>query len=202
MPIRKNLRGKKFHRLIVVAALKKRQNGHVVWKCRCECGMLAFATSTNLINEKVKSCGCLKKELLTVHGHASRQVKSSTYSVWRGVIDRCTNPKQAAYQDYGGRGIKVCERWLKFENFLADMGERPEGKELDRKNNDGDYEPNNCRWVTHRSNMNNTRRNVYITHEGKTRTLSQWARKTGMNRNTLKARIRMGWSISEVLATC
>ncbi len=106
---------------------------------------------------------------------------SDTYRVWAGVIQRCTNTKSKGYKDYGGRGITVCARWRhSFENFLADMGERPEGLTLDRRDNNGPYSPENCRWVTHFVQMGNTRRNVWVTYLGETRYLSAWARYFGV----------------------
>ncbi len=114
--------------------------------------------------------------------------------------DRCENPKNRQYSDYGGRGIKVCDRWLNFQNFLDDMGERP-SKELtlDRENNDGNYCPENCRWATKIQQVRNKRDNLMITHNGTTRTLIEWSELTGVMRQTISYRLKHGWSVEEAL---
>jgi hypothetical protein len=106
-----------------------------------------------------------------------------------------------SWPDYGGRGIKICDSWKKFENFLADMGERPAGMQLDRVDNNGNYEPSNCRWSTPTQNCNNRRSSHYIEHNGERRTISQWARVAGIPRDTLTFRLDSGWSVSEALST-
>lgn len=118
---------------------------------------------------------------------------------WRGMIDRCNNPQHKNYHRYGGRGIKVCERWLTFKNFLEDMGERPEGMTLDRINNDGDYEPSNCRWATPKEQAQNTSTNVNITINGETHCLTEWSRISGINCKTLRRRLQNGWDHNDLL---
>jgi len=113
---------------------------------------------------------------------------------------RCLNKNTPAYENYGGRGIKVCDRWLNsFENFLADMGNRPDGLMLERMNNDGNYEPSNCKWGTRLEQNNNTRKTIRIEFDGKTMTLRDWSEKTGICKETLASRFYAGWSVSEIL---
>ena len=112
---------------------------------------------------------------------------------------RCFNPNEPNYHHYGGRGITVCERWMNFKNFLEDMGERPEGMSLDRINNDGDYEPGNCRWVDQRTQLRNKRTNVFLEHEGRRMTVQDWSKETGICFSTLRRRIKMGWPSHKVL---
>lgn len=135
------------------------------------------------------------------HGHASGGRVSLTYQVWDSMKQRCENPNAQAYPSYGGRGIKICKRWHKFKNFLADMGEKPTGKQLDRKNNDGNYEPSNCRWATRKQQANNRRNSRKITYKGKTRTVAQWSQRLGMKTWVLYDRLGLGWSTKKALET-
>lgn len=192
---RPSLAGKRFGSLIVVKRFGSKQGG-AAWLCRCNCGQRTIIRGSSLRAGLTKSCGCQKNRDKVTHGLSS----SPTYSTWQAMLTRCNNPKSKSYSRYGGRGIKVCKRWLKFENFLADMGEKPIGKEIDRRDNDGNYEPSNCRWVTHRKNSNNRVKNRKVTFEGKTLTLSQWARKLCKKVSTLSWRYRQGWNPREVLA--
>ena len=124
---------------------------------------------------------------------------SKTYKVRHNMLQRTTNKRNTRFANYGGRGISVCDRWKKFENFLADMGECEVGKTLDRRNNDGNYEPGNCRWSTLKEQNNNTRWNHLVSWRGETRTVSQWATVTGICANTLLYRIRRGWTTERAL---
>lgn len=140
-----DLTGQRFGRLLVIG-LESRNKHRSHWKCQCDCGNEKIAEMGQLHNGHTKSCGCLRKELNTVHG----KFNCSEYRSWQAMKSRCENKNTTRYVDYGGRGIKVCERWSKsFENFYIDMGNKPSKKHsIDRKNNDGNYEPDNCRWAT------------------------------------------------------
>lgn len=125
--------------------------------------------------------------------------RSQLYGTWAMMRARCSNPDHKAYPDYGGRGVTVCERWKSFENFIADMGERPAGMTLDRIDNDKGYSPENCRWATRKQQNNNSRKNRLLTHEGRTQTLSAWAGEAGLSRGALLKRLARGWTLAESL---
>lgn len=128
--------------------------------CRCDCGYIKKIFSTHVLTGRTKSCGCYRLEVKTIHGNATPTVGiSRTYNSWRSTKARCYQKKQPYYFNYGGRGIKMCDRWKNsFENFLADMGKRPPGKFLDRIDVDKDYKPGNCKWVTRAESSSNERR--------------------------------------------
>ena len=126
--------------------------------------------------------------------------RTSLHNTWCTMIERCTNPKSGKWSVYGGRGIRVCERWLTFELFLADMGERPSAKHsLDRIDVDGDYEPGNCRWATQREQQRNRRNNHIVEYRGERACLAEWAERTGIRHHTILYRLRSGWSVDEAL---
>jgi len=159
-------------------------------------------------------CGCGRKDQIRVdsgklrskacfactrrkprHGYSH----TKTYRVWQSIRDRCFNSNAKAYPNYGGRGIQVCDRWGVFENFLADMGEMPPKMSIGRIDNDGDYEPKNCRWETRKQQNNNSRQNVFLTYMGITQTTAQWAELIGAKPHALRNRLRLGMSIKDAL---
>jgi hypothetical protein len=136
------------------------------------------------------------------HGYAKRGAKTPTYKTWESMIRRCTMPSQDSYPIYGGRGISVCERWRDFENFLADMGEKPDGMTIERNDGDGDYEPGNCRWASQQEQQRNRRGNRFLTHNGITATVAEWSDRTGIKSATIRTRIdKFKWSAEEALRT-
>ena len=127
--------------------------------------------------------------------------RSGTYRSWTSMWTRCTNPKAKEWLYYGGRGIKVCERWKQFKNFLADMGERPPHYTIERKDSNGDYIPSNCEWVTRKQQARNTSRNVFLSFNGETKTVAEWAETIGLKNGTLHFRLVKGWSVEKALTT-
>ena len=157
-----DLTGQRFGAMVVGRA-EKGKRGEPRWLCRCQCGGQTITYAGKLRSGHTKSCGCLTRELSahrrTTHGHTQRRRDTPEYRSWRGMRNRCHCPDNVSYKNYGGRGIQVCDRWREsFENFLADTGPRPEGMSLDRIDNDGDYEPMNCRWATPAQQRANRRR--------------------------------------------
>jgi hypothetical protein len=134
------------------------------------------------------------------HGHAVNNLLSPTYVTWHSMKQRCRDKNHSAYFKYGGRGITFCDRWLNFNNFLCDMGERPTGKTLDRINNNGNYEPTNCKWSTKKEQARNTRKNRYIDFNGKKITIAELSDKIGVNQGVLRGRINNGYSMDKVLS--
>jgi hypothetical protein len=208
-----DITGQKFNRLTAMWPAGKSKCG-VVWLCLCDCGKMVPIPAARMKNGTTMSCGCARVEgyaklskSKTRHGHAKTKtgVKSAEYLAWERMQGRCRQPASKDYKYYGGRGIRVCDRWLGehgFENFLADMGPKPKGLTLDRwPDVNGNYEPSNCRWATWKEQQNNKTDNHNITHEGKTMTLTQWAESSGLTYTQLHGRLDLGWSMEEALNT-
>lgn len=192
--------GQRFGRLVVLAVAFRRKKKTYV-NCRCDCGGEATVEMYHLQDGHTTSCGCMR----AVKGATTRRThgKSGTkeYHAWVSMTDRCYNPNAGKFRHYGGRGIKVCERWrTSSAAFLADMGKAPSPKhELDRIDVNGDYSPANCRWATRSQQMRNTRFNHRITFEGRTLLLVEWGEVTGLGRNVIGFRLKRGWSVKDAL---
>lgn len=184
-----------FGRLKVMCRNGSNDKGRAMWKCQCKCGKIVVILGSSLRTGNTTSCGCLRTDFLTT-GVANRRhglSRTPTYEAWKAMFQRCYNPKHKSYGDYGGRGITVCERWREsFDNFLADMGERPKGKHsIDRfPNQNGNYEPGNCRWATWKEQHRNRRNNMLVTSNGVTKTAPEWSEETGVTAPTIKWRAK------------
>ncbi|KKN91286.1 hypothetical protein LCGC14_0221540 [marine sediment metagenome] len=202
-----NLIGKRFGRLVVIKRIINNNGKNAKWLCICDCGNETSVLSSHLIRNNIKSCGCLQREMTSVkntkHGHLKNGRVSTIYRSWTNMKTRCVNRKYNEYESYGGRGITVCKRWLKFKNFNYDMGKRwKPGLQIDRINNDKGYCKENCRWVTSKINNRNKRKNLYKTHRGKTKLVIEWAKEHDIPYKTLWARLyRYGWSTEKALTT-
>ena len=176
-----------------------------VWVCECECGESRKVREDHLRKAAIRSCGCLNQEKRgasqRVHGESWK--KSVEYQTWCGIRNRCRNKNDEAYARYGGRGIRVCDRWLGptgYAAFLKDMGRRPAScSSIDRIDNDGDYSPENCRWATDKIQNRNTRVTKHLTYQGETRPLSEWAEIKGILAATIHNRSYLGWSVEDAL---
>lgn len=204
-----DLTGREFTRLRVV---RRDPNGRgTVWVCLCDprlggCGNETSVTPTALRSENTRSCGCLKSDLsraTAVHGHSRKHQRTKEYATWCAMLDRCYRPANKHFDRYGGRGISVCDRWRhNFSAFIADMGLRPSDKHsIDRyPDNDGNYEPGNCRWATRSEQMRNTSLNTTVVRDGKRTTLVDVADESGVNLGTLKARLRKGLDLDAAVS--
>lgn len=218
-----DLTGRRFGKLEVLEYVG-RKRGHSWWKCKCDCGNESIVRYQCLITGGTKSCGCMEHENRVnnmKNNHVKNRIsvssdyfeqhganyKNPLYIIWKGLMARCYNAKNTAYRNYGGRGIKVCDRWLKanhgFENFVKDMGERP-GKEysIDRIDVNGDYTPENCRWATRIQQANNTRKNNHVWWKGREMTPHEVSVELGLYYGTVLKWLREGLDINIAIMNC
>ena len=204
MSARKDLANKKFNRLTVIKYSHSDERGEAHWVCKCDCGNMRTVRGSCLRMGRSQSCGCYRKEnnskrmlgtkICVTHGMS----KTRFHEIWCGMIDRCNNKNNQAYHNYGGRGIKVCKKWLVFDNFKNDMlSTYKKGLTLDRINNNKGYGSSNCRWATQKQQLRNTRRNR--TYRGKC--MTEWAELVGIGPKTLHKRLVLGWPWEKALST-
>lgn len=200
----KNLVGQTFGKLTVVEYAGKNASGkQTMWKCQCACGKHTVCLGNSIKTGRTRSCGCWNTigQRVTTHGCTRNRKPVPEYAVWQTMIRRCTKSKCEKFAIYGARGISVCQQWLtSFECFLADMGSRPSpDHSIDRIDNDGNYEPGNCRWATKQEQQRNTRQNRRLTFDGETLCVVEWAEKLGINVDVLRHRLHRGWSVEKSL---
>ncbi len=210
-----DMTGQKCGRLTVLNFAGTR-NEKAYWLCLCDCGKQSEVLGKFLRNGTTKSCGCLSSDTTALrslrHGHSQRGNRRPEYRCWKAVIQRCTNTNATYYENYGGRGIKVCEGFVNYETFFSTLGTKPTRKhEIDRVDNDLHYSCGSCaqclregwkmnlRWATRIQSSNNRRNNHFVEFQGIKLTLTQWAEKIGINANSIKNRLRRGWSVAKAL---
>lgn len=199
MPKRIDLSGKRFGRLEVIEIDEsKRIKYKTFWICKCDCGNTKSIDGNHLTRGETKSCGCKRRERFLLERHTEytdlHKENKRLSSIWRGMRNRCYYESNLQYKDYGGRGIKICEEWTGepgFANFVkwSKNNGYKDGLEIDRINVDGNYEPNNCRWATHKEQQNNRKNNVYIAYNGETKTLTEWCEKLGLKYSLISHRL-------------
>lgn len=200
-----DLTDKRFGRLTVINfSFNKSRKSY--WKCKCDCGNIKIVEEYKLKSGHTKSCGCLSKEnlkKLMKNSIKHNLTDTRIYRTWQNMKNRCYNKKVKSYKNYGGRGIKVCEEWknnfMSFYNWAINNGYK-EDLTIDRINNNGNYEPNNCRWITKEEQANNKRNNHFLTYQNQTLTINQWSKKLNIPRETIKTRINNNLEINKILS--
>lgn len=205
MPAAIDVTGQRFNRLVVLRP-EGRRGRDKMWLCQCDCGNLIRASAGALRSGNPQSCGCRQREFArrlciskTTHGMSNKRL----YNIWHTMNQRCYYDKHIGWKFYGGRGITVCNEWKRFEPFMEWSLSNGYDSHLtiDRIDSDGDYEPSNCRWVTHKVQQNNRRSNTMLTHGGRTQTLTQWADELGIGCTTLHYRLAAGYASDDILST-
>lgn len=207
-PWREDLTGKKFGRLTVIKFIGVKNKRRRFWECICECGNKSDCLGENLKKGDTRSCGCLQRELAALrqksHGESSIHGKTKEYRTWVDIKTRCYNEKEPSYFYYGGRGIKVCDRWLNsFENFLADIGRAPSRlHSIERIDVNKDYCPDNCKWATILEQANNKTTTVRFNFRGQSKSIAQWCRDMGLSYHKTRQRVNiLKWDIEKALLT-
>jgi hypothetical protein len=198
MPKVKDMSGQRFGRLVAISPADRplmAADSCKRWLCECDCGHRKLISGARLRAGRIESCGCLYRS--KNHGMSGLR----EYRIWRGMLHRCNSPSNIGYHNYGGRGISVCERWMEFSNFHADMGSPPTSKHtLDRINGDGNYEPNNCRWADRATQSRNGRRARTISANGRAMCIKDWSDTLGVNYQTMRTWLRRGRTIEQIIA--
>lgn len=196
---REDFVGRRFVRLTVTQYIPGRRGVRAKWACQCDCGSNVFVDTYNLLTGKTKSCGCYVRDESRKRNELRRLLgwrrKTPEYAVWQTMKARCHNPDRKDYHRYGGRGVEVCKRWRdSFDAFYADMGPRPSSQHsIERKDNDGNYEPENCVWATPHEQANNRSNNCNLDVNGVVKSLTQWGRDAGLSAQCIRWRLSAGW---------
>lgn len=200
-----DLTGKKFGKLTVIKRVGSDKYKNAVWLCRCDCGKESIRVTSRLKSGYTKSCGCLSVQKLLERNIKHNQTNTRLYKIYKGLFQRCYVTSNPAYKNYGGRGIKICDEWIdkksgfiNFYNWAINNGYK-DNLSIDRINNNGNYEPNNCRWSTRKQQSNNRRSNHYITYNGETHTLKEWSEILNISYSMLNHRIQRNWDLEKAL---
>jgi len=198
-----DLTGQKFERLLVVKQNGRTKHGLILWECLCECKNISYVTGYDLKSGHTKSCGCLNNEKIAHINKTHGESRTRLYGIWSGLHSRCNNAKTKWFKNYGSRGISVSEEWddfIVFKNWALLNG-YTDNLSIERIDNNDDYSPNNCKWATRIEQQNNTRKNIYITYDGETKTIAQWSNALGIDYQALYYRINSNWSVEKAFRT-
>ena len=198
-----NLTGKRFGKLVAIKTIEKNKNGEYLWQCKCDCGNEIIANVGNLKNGHTKSCGCLRVDRCKMNFTKHGLERTRLYGIWSYMRLRCYDEKSISYHRYGGRGITICDEWKNDVKAFYDWATANGYKDsltIDRIDNDGNYCPENCRWATVKEQASNRRSNILVTHNGKTKTMKEWAHEVGIPYKVVWARMqKLGWSAERAL---
>lgn len=196
-----DLTGQKFNRLLAIERFKKPNRSEYYYKCVCDCGNITIVSGNALRKGKTKSCGCYMKKLASEMFSTHRKSSTVLYKRWSGIKERCYSPNSTKYYRYGARGIKMCDEWkndfIKFYDWSINNG-FSENLTIDRIDVNGDYCPENCKWSNNIEQANNKTNSRFITYKGKTQTVAQWSRETGVAYDNIIARLRLGWDVDSI----
>ena len=198
-PRPQDLTGRRFNKLVALELVEDRRGKRDrvrLWRCRCDCGNEPIVAQRYLTAGGTKSCGCIIGKHKRTHGGTG----TAEFRIWDSMRRRCGDPKHPSYADYGGRGIRVCERWQDFAAFRDDVGPRPTPEhQIERVDNDCGYEPENCVWATRVAQSNNRRSSRRLTMNGETLTMAQWERRQGLKAGAIFRRLQQGWSVEDAI---
>lgn len=202
-----HIEGERYGKLVALREVARRTPDTRRFECQCDCGELTIVDMRNLRFGITKSCGCRLREIQEAISIRAKLTPARSehplYPTWKGMLKRCNDPGDDAYKNYGGRGIQVCHRWtVSFEDFLEDIGNRPNGAMIERKNNHGNYEPSNCKWATATEQVRNRRNTVIVELQGESKPLAEWCEIFNISYKLVHGRIHTcGWSLERALTT-
>ena len=197
-----DMSGRRYGKWTVMQRVENSKNGQAMWLCKCDCGTEKVVCGSNLRSGASRSCGCERNSYFSALYGVHYKEPKRLFSIWSNMKSRCTNPNNNSFQNYGARGIKICNEWLHdfvaFREWALQNG-YSDNLTIERIDNEGNYEPTNCRWATAEEQSNNRRNNVLISHNGETHTLNEWSKIIGVKKSTIESRYSRGWSEDRIL---